>query len=245
MEEKMNKIKPIGFTASFLLFFLFGVLFAVNINIIIPLIVNATGINPFIVAQVVNTCLLFIPIFLTAFIFLKSDGIKLNWENIKERFSFKKLVLKDFFWIFIGLFVATIITIFTVLFLDILPIPFDVTSLTEISPIMFRPLQGIELLFLLFMPISFFFNYAGEEILWRGYLFPRQEIIFREKTWIVSGILHAVFHLFMGTTLLLFLPYLFAIPFVYSKTKNTYAVIIMHALLGAPADILLAIGMLT
>ena len=238
-----NKIKPISIKASFLLFFIFGLIFAFNNHYLIPLIVKQIDINPFIISQVVLTLLLFIPIFITTLLLLKYDKINISFVSIKQRLNIKKLTMKDTFWIFGSLMVGIILSGLIILILYLIPF-FNLDSLGEISPITLRPLEGYELFFLLFMPCSWFFNYVGEEILWRGYLYPRQEMVFKKSTWIINGLLHGVFHLYMGLQALIFLPLFLSISFVYSKTRNTSSVIFMHALLGAPMDLLLAIGVI-
>jgi len=243
MNDTEYVIKPISFQTSFLLFFLFGVIFAFNNYYLIPFIVKLINVNPFIISQVVLSFLLFIPIFITTFALLSQDKININLLNIKMRLSLKKLVIKDIFWIFGSLFVAIIITGLILFILYLIP-SFNLDSIERISPITLKPLEGYELFFLLFMPISWFFNYVGEEFLWRGYLYPRQEIVFGNRTWIINGLLHGIFHFYMGLPVILFLPLILSISFVYNKTRNTSAVIIMHALLGVPMDFLLAIGVL-
>ena len=44
-------------------------------------------------------------------------------------------------------------------------------------------------------------NVAGEELWWRGYLLPRQELVHGRATWIVHGVLWAAFHLFFQMTM--------------------------------------------
>jgi hypothetical protein len=45
------------------------------------------------------------------------------------------------------------------------------------------------------------FNIVGEELWWRGYALPRQELAFGKMTWVVHGIFWSAFHLFMQPTL--------------------------------------------
>jgi membrane protease YdiL (CAAX protease family) len=42
---------------------------------------------------------------------------------------------------------------------------------------------------------------VGEELWWRGYVLPRQELAFGRATWVIHGILWSVIHLFMQPTL--------------------------------------------
>ena len=60
----------------------------------------------------------------------------------------------------------------------------------------------------------------------------------------MNGVLHAVFHMFMGWAAIAFMPMFLAFAFVFKKTKNVSVVILMHLLLGAPTDLLLAIGVI-
>jgi hypothetical protein len=98
-------------------FILFGIVFALNVHIIIPKIIKTTKINPFIVAQVVNTLFLFIPIFTVAVLILKKENLSFKWINLKERLSFKKIEKLDFVWMFCTLLVAIIVIFMTILIL--------------------------------------------------------------------------------------------------------------------------------
>jgi membrane protease YdiL (CAAX protease family) len=74
-------------------------------------------------------------------------------------------------------------------------------------------------------------NIAGEELWWRGYLLPRQELVHGRFTWIVHGILWAAFHLFFQWTLWDFvrmLPTCCALSFVAQHRRNTWPGIIGH-----------------
>ncbi len=126
------------------------------------------------------------------------------------------------------------------------PYNIDLSKLKEISPIEAQPLTGKERYLLLLLPLFFFFNYVGEEILWRGYILPRQEVSLGKWAWAVNGILHGVFHMSFGIlTIIITLPFMLLIPFVVYKTKNTTTAIIIHAFVGAPMQILVSMGILS
>ena len=110
-----------------------------------------------------------------------------------------------------------------------------------------KPQRSELRLFLLFLPIFYFFNYFGEELLWRGYILPRQEVTqYGKYAWVVNALLHWVFHLsFSFMAILAFLPFLFLIPYVVQQRKSTSLSIIIHFLLGAPTQFLVAIGLLS
>jgi membrane protease YdiL (CAAX protease family) len=238
-------LKPIGFLCSFAVFAVAAAIFASASLLLTPYLADSTEANPLIIAQLVNTLVVFVPIFTVVFVFLKRDGYTLEWKTIKERLCLRRIRFRDFLWMVGSLLAAAALTAAAIALIYVLPLPFELEDLESVSPVELRPLVGCELAFLLFFPVSFFFNYVGEELLWRGYLFPRQELVFGKLTWVVSGLLHLVFHLHLGWSMLLFVPVMFALAFVFYKTRNTYLVIIMHALLGAPTDLLLAAGVLS
>lgn len=76
------------------------------------------------------------------------------------------------------------------------------------------------------------FNIGGEELWWRGYVLPRQELAFGKTAWIVHGILWSLFHLFMQPTLWDTLRMAItgvALAFVAQRTKNTWPGIVGHS----------------
>jgi membrane protease YdiL (CAAX protease family) len=74
-------------------------------------------------------------------------------------------------------------------------------------------------------------NIAGEELWWRGYLFPRQELAHGQHTWLVHGVLWAAFHLFLQMTawdMVRMFPTCCALAFVAQHKKNTWPGIVGH-----------------
>lgn len=94
-------------------------------------------------------------------------------------------------------------------------------------------------------PVFFFFNIFGEEFLWRGYIQPRQELLTGQWTWLVHGLLWAIWHLPMGLDLIVAsLPIFFILPAVVQWRQNTSIAIIVHAVFGAFGFLALALGAL-
>ena len=236
-----SKLRTTLYTASFSV--VFGVLFALSVHVIIPKILEITSITPFIVTQVTTTLLVFMPIFFTTFVLMKKEGITLSWDAIKERLRIRPIRWSDLGWMVGALVVAGVLVLVIIQVVHWIPFLGDF-SLDSLSPYELRPLAGYELFFVLFMFVSFFFNYVGEEVLWRGYLYPVQEEALGPSAWILNAVLHGVFHMYAGWNVLAMMPVFFAIAFVYKKTRNVSVVIVMHALLGAPTDLLLALGII-
>lgn len=84
------------------------------------------------------------------------------------------------------------------------------------------------------------FNIVGEELWWRGYILPRQELTHGKLAWFVNGTLWACFHMFKWWAV----PFMFItcqiIPFVAQKTKNTWPGMINHLVINGAGIIMAA-----
>jgi membrane protease YdiL (CAAX protease family) len=94
-------------------------------------------------------------------------------------------------------------------------------------------------LLLYFSAGMFVFNILGEELWWRGFILPRQELVFGARTWIIHGTLWALFHFFYHTDLgilVSYLPTTLGLSYVAQRTRNTWPGIIGHMVsnLGIP-----------
>ena len=112
--------------------------------------------------------------------------------------------------------------------------------------------MGIELagqwwLIVYYLGVAMLANIVGEELLWRGYILPRQEIVHGRSTWIVHGLLWTAFHAFQITDLgavLDRLPTMLALAFVCQYTRSTWPGIIGHFVGNSPILILIIAGVL-
>ena len=240
-----NSPQKIGIIESVLLFLIPGILFWIHLNWTVPLITNVFQLSVYAAWLIIGSFLLFFPIFILAIVLMKMDGYSLDWTTIFKRLRIKKVTKSDWLWIVLGLLVTFSIVGVIIFMLVVLPLGINISELKEISPIEAQQLMGNERFFLVLLPFLFFFNYVGEEILWRGYILPRQEVSYGKYAWVINGVLHGVFHLPFGMlTHIIAIPIYLLIPFITYKTKNTTTAIIIHFLLGAPMQILLALGIL-
>lgn len=97
--------------------------------------------------------------------------------------------------------------------------------------------------FLLYV-LLFFFNIVGEELWWRGYILPRQELALGRRAWLAHGLMWWAFHAFKWWDLLPILPVTLVISYVAQRTQNTTPGIISHALFNGLAliPLLLAVS---
>jgi membrane protease YdiL (CAAX protease family) len=80
-------------------------------------------------------------------------------------------------------------------------------------------------------------NIAGEELWWRGYVLPRQELGFGNVAWIIHGISWSLFHLFMQPTLWDTVRMAItgmALSYVAQHTKSTWPGIVGHSFGNLP-----------
>lgn len=89
--------------------------------------------------------------------------------------------------------------------------------------------------------LMYFFNIAGEELLWRGYLLPRQVAEHGKFAWLVHGLLWAGFHFFKWWDIIVILPLCLLFAYVSQRMKNNWPTLIAHAL-GNLSFVVLVVG---
>jgi membrane protease YdiL (CAAX protease family) len=99
------------------------------------------------------------------------------------------------------------------------------------------PLQGAWWIPAYYGVVMLVCNIGGEELWWRGYVLPRQELAFGRTAWIVHGISWSIFHLFMQPTLWDAVRMAItgvALSFVAQRTKSTWPGIVGHSFGNLP-----------
>ena len=89
-----------------------------------------------------------------------------------------------------------------------------------------------------------FLNIVGEEFWWRGYILPRQELVHGRWTWVVHGLLWALFHLPFWWNVPVLLPSTLSLSFVVSKLKKATPGIIAHAAMNGLGSVTILLGVL-
>ena len=85
-------------------------------------------------------------------------------------------------------------------------------------------------------------NIAGEELLFRGYLLPRQEATLGRAAWVVHGLMWWLWHGFWWWQLVALAPITFGLPFVAQKTRSTWPGIIAHGTMNFLAVVTIIAG---
>ena len=99
------------------------------------------------------------------------------------------------------------------------------------------PLPGAWWVLIYYAVVILLCNIGGEELWWRGYVLPRQELAFGRAAWVVHGIAWSLFHLFMQPTLwdtVRMAVSGVALSFVAQRTKSTWPGIVGHSFGNLP-----------
>jgi membrane protease YdiL (CAAX protease family) len=222
---------------------LFGVptvLNAVACKVAIPRI-DAWGVFPIEVTYFLSVGLLvLVPMFFWALLLSAREVGSFRMPDILERMRVKRIKGWDWLWT-VAIFVALSFASFLIAKLLMPRVGLNAT------PFFFQnmPLAPGHRWILAVWPAFFFFNIFGEEFLWRGYIQPRQELLTGRWTWLVHGVLWAIWHTPMGLDLIVAsLPIFFILPAAVQLTKNTSVAIVVHSVFGAFGFVSLALGLI-
>jgi membrane protease YdiL (CAAX protease family) len=234
-------MKSLKFLPSASIFIIAAALLYFQTNYTIPWLAENTNQEIIFYWFVIGGLGVFLPLIIYGIVILKKEGYKLNKETITIRLRFKKLDSKDWYWT-LGGFVA--VGLFSYLILELITL--IIGEFDHSPPFMqFEPLsEGRYWLLLVWFPY-WILNILGEEFIWRGVLFPKQELAFGKYTWLIHGLGWTIFHVAFGWKLLItLLPILFIQPFIAQKTKNSWPGVILHGGLNGPSFILISLGVI-
>lgn len=80
--------------------------------------------------------------------------------------------------------------------------------------------------------LGWLLNVAGEELLFRGYLLPRQERAVGNWAWLLNGLLWNAWHVFWRWQMVALLPFCLLVPLIAQKTRSTWPGLVAHGLLN-------------
>ncbi|HSR59696.1 MAG TPA: CPBP family intramembrane glutamic endopeptidase [Robiginitalea sp.] len=232
-----SKPKPLKFFYSFSFFAAGALLFLLTERLILPLLAE-WGVHKAVLFCVMATPLILF--FAGALLAYRLEGHRWNWADFRARFRYRPIRGKMWLWmplivlVDIGLYLAVYQLAFPVVKAvhDAYPPPAIVGEImgdgTTFAGFATAGNWGLLFLFLFY----YFFNILGEEFLWRGYLFPRQELQHGKHTWLVHGLLWTFFHIFAPYNALMVLPGALFMSYVVQRTQNNTLFLISHAVLN-------------
>jgi membrane protease YdiL (CAAX protease family) len=214
------KIRPMPFWMSLIFFGVPAAIIGTGFYLGIPLLARI-GI-PFFWSYNFFMGFPAIMMFVAAFIACRLEGHPFTWEGIRSRLRLKPIKGKEWLWT-AGLFLVFGAGHFLPALLD----PRANIAAGLGNDFWGVPLHGNWWVFWVEL-IVVFFNIFGEELWWRGYVLPRQELAVGKRAWVVHGILWMLFHVHQRWNWIGMLPGALMTPFVASKLKNTSPAIIAH-----------------
>ena len=224
---------------AIVIFTIFTAYFFLLLFTLLPFLKLNYSINPALY-WFITGYFLFIPLFAFAFLAVKFEG-NFRIKQMISALNIKPFSKKDLKYSIIGLLLVFIFTglVFGVSFL--LNKYLGIRQLTTTPWFMeMHPFKDYERLLLLIWFPMFFFNIVGEEILWRGYVQTRLHV---KYSWLLCSFLWLLFHLPFGFDLMIMLiPVIIIIPYVFNKTQNTLTGIFIHGVYNGPLFILVALG---
>ena len=180
---------------------------------------------------------------IAAFVAYFVEGNPASWTAIKARFRLKSMTGRAWLWA-TGLFLLSFVIgggFLSMAARALAEIPIFAppawfpavlrpgAALSDVTAgYMGIPLRG-NWLAALAVVILFALNMFGEELWWRGYILPRQELAHGSWTWAIHGVLWALFHLLIYPwQWFTLLPICLSIGFVCQRFQNTMPGLYMH-----------------
>jgi len=230
-----------GIGQSLAIFGIASIALLLETRLLIPAISVATGKEPVLFWFIVGGIGMFVPLLITATLILKKEGIVFQPAFLKQRLRFHRMNTGDWLWSF-----GAIIVIGIMMSGLMKGIEFFIGQMEHQPHFMaFEPLAPERYWLLLIWFPYWVLNIMGEEILWRGTMLPRQELVFGKWTWFFHGIGWGLFHIAFGWQLLVtLLPMLFIQSYVVQRRKNTWIGVVIHGAINGPSFLAIAFGLL-
>lgn len=252
--EDRNTIQPISFWKQLLIFGIPGIAIYLGVHYMVPFMVEA-GID-----LVFSWTLAVVgPILLNAISVL---GIyfyshRPTWEQFMRRFRLQKLDTSIFWQVPITAAAIVLLNelfVWTIPLLKQIPLFSPPDLIPEIFSDVYEMIKRSDNITFMGEKLSpekwwlvpfwlvfwVFLAVVGEEIVWRGYLLPRQEKTYGKYAWLINGLLWNIpFHLYTLHNLFSDMPLYLLLPFIIQKTENTWVGIAIHALLVSLALVII------
>ena len=229
--------RPIGWAESIATFGFFSILLWLAIYVGIDWLRHTFGLSVMTSWFIAGTLVALLPMSVYALFRVRHEGA-ISLRDYAEHLRMKGLRAVDAGWVIgglVGIGVASAALLGIARFVDptFLPTP----------PFMEVPSGNLFWVFLGWIPL-FICNILGEELLWRGYLLPRQELVFGRSAWLVNGLLWLLFHWSINLpSMVMIFPTTLIVPWIVQRRQNTWVGILIHGIFNALGFILTVTGL--
>jgi len=223
-ENTRSSLRPIGWVESIAIFGFFSILLWLAIYGGIDWLRHTFGLPIMISWFISGTLIALLPMIVYTIFMVRREGA-ISLRDFAEHLRIKRLKGIDFNWAIGGLIAVAVSSgllfgIARVIDPTFLPTP----------PFMEVPSGNLLWIFLGWIPL-FVCNILGEELLWRGYVLPRQELVFGKSAWLVNAILWLLYHWSINLpTMVLILPTTLIVPWIVQRRQNTWVGILIHGI---------------
>ena len=226
-------LKPMKLWQSLLFFLMPGLYGEFAFYVLIPLLVQLGIPEEF--AYGTQMLTVFLLLFIATIIGLQRDGWSLSWATVRDRLRITRMDSTAWKW--------TLIFSFLNLLLGYLLNLFGLFVFEKLG--FWPPDADIPLTNIPFLILVLGTNIIAEELWWRGYILPRQELEHGKFAFLVNGILWSLFHMFKWWAVPMMLLRNWMEPFVVQRTKNTTPAIIMHGISNGISVLLSIVALLS
>jgi membrane protease YdiL (CAAX protease family) len=230
---ELKPLKPMALTESILLFGIPGAILAASLWWMRPALTQA-GVPDFI-SYTFSLTIVNVGLLVAAVVGYVREGNPLTWSAFSQRMRLAHLTGRIWLWTIAGTLLfgglALVIEPLATAFYRSIGYEIPIYSVPEATTVFGGIVSHI---------IVLFFNIVGEELWWRGYILPRQELTHGKITWLIHGILWACFHMFKWWAVPFMLITCLIIPFVAQKTRNTWPGMINHIIINGAGAIMAA-----
>lgn len=195
--------------------------------------------------------------FTAALVVYRAEGNSLQWNSFVGRYRLSRPSKSDIGWSVIVLVLMLITSqalAFTAQWLASLsafsphpsfPPELTPNALASIVPGMFMgmPLKGAWWVVIVYV-IGWIFNILGEEMWYRGFMLPRQELAHTHLGWLINGLSFWFLHIVWKWNLIVLFPGALILSYVSQRQKTTWVGIIAHGVLNFTPIIAITAGVL-
>lgn len=237
-------IRPLGVVGSIVFFIIPAAILYWTHFFFIPGFISRTG-APYLVGYLIGWPFTMALFLVAAMVGYRIEGNAFQWQSLAVRFRLIRMSGKDWLWTLVLLAVSMALYVglgFSSQWLAQLPLlaphplmPADfgpgAASARVPGIFMEMPLAGQWWVALAFLA-GWLLNVFGEELWFRGYLLPRQELAIGTRAWIANGLMFGFNHIWQPWNLLLIVPTSLLGAYVVQRRRNTWILIVMHGLMN-------------
>jgi len=178
------------------------------------------------------------------FLLYRREGGEWSWPAFRDRFRLRRPSRRDWLW-GLGGVVAVIVSEELLKPLSVMLARIESIAPPAHYPPLFDPTNEIEFpiteflgvglpgnwLFLILLVPLHTVAMIAEELLWRGYILPRQEVSYGRWAWLVNGLLWAyLVHMLLPWAFLGFLPSMLLTPYLAQRCRSTWVSLMVHGI---------------